>query len=519
MKRLLGASILAVAAVAAALLVLRSAERNLGFSPDSVSYFTMAEGIQSGQGFVDVRRYSTPVKPVYPPGYSLLLAAAGRAGGDLMASIPALHAALFALGAALLAWAVGRASDSLAVMAAGAALFLASGDLIKLYNKVWSETAFVTFTLLFMVALARALAAGDDVARARLATVLAAAFAGAAVIIRYPGVAALAGGGVALLLRPGVGWGTRLRQAALFGAVGGLPLALWLGRNLTVFGRPYLGKDRAPSDFAFSSRNLELGGETLRGWTGSPPGLFPALLAALFLGLALAARPRPDAKRPFRTRHLVVAAAAFAVPYVAFMLAGTYRYGLHKPLDTRALAPLFAPILITLLLAAHATAQAFGRRFPASRGRRRVGHTVAAAALVALLVSAGRSAYLASDPAKTFGILQKPARAVVEAFKDVEPQGKVFTNIDDYLYLLTGKSCLRLPQVYSLDSREIRLPDFDEKFEILDRELGDRGLVVFYSPSRRHYLPSEEELLRRLPLEVLERTADGTIYRVDRRKP
>ncbi|MEO1085977.1 MAG: hypothetical protein AAFY88_17195, partial [Acidobacteriota bacterium] len=101
MRRILATSIVVAAALAAALLVLRSAERNLGYSPDSVSYFTMAEGIQSGQGFVDVRRYSTPVKPIYPPGYSLLLAAAGAVGGDLMASIPALHAVLFALGAAL----------------------------------------------------------------------------------------------------------------------------------------------------------------------------------------------------------------------------------------------------------------------------------------------------------------------------------------------------------------------------------------------------------------------------------
>ncbi|MEO1369328.1 MAG: hypothetical protein AAFX50_19285, partial [Acidobacteriota bacterium] len=451
--------------IAAALLVLRSAERNLGFSPDSVSYYTMAEGIQAGQGFVDVRRYSTPVKPVYPPGYSLLLAAAGAAGGDLMPSIPALHAALFGLGAALLAWAVGRASGSLPVMAAGATLFLASGDLIKLYNKVWSETAFVACTLLFIVALARALAGEGDGEPGHWPAVAAAgAFAGAAVLIRYPGVAALVGGCCALLLRPGVAWGRRLRAAALFGAVGGLPLALWLGRNVAVFGRPYLGKDRAPSDFAFSSRNLELGLETLRGWTGSPAGLFPLLLAALFIGLALAARPAAAAAdRPFRPRHLLAASAAFAAPYIAVMVAGTYRYGLHKPLDTRALAPLFAPLLIITLLAGHGLVRTLGRRFPAPAGRRRVGHAVTAAALMALLVGAGRSAYRASDPAKTFGILQKPPRAVVEAFKKIEPTGRVFTNIDDYLYLLTGKSCLRLPQVYSLDSRDIRLPDFDQK--------------------------------------------------------
>ncbi|MEO1088382.1 MAG: hypothetical protein AAFY88_29470, partial [Acidobacteriota bacterium] len=236
-----------------------------------------------------------------------------------------------------------------------------------------------------------------------------------------------------------------------------------------------------------------------------------------FLGTALAARPGAGAERPFRPVHLVMASAAFAVPYIAFMLAGTYRYGLHKPLDTRALAPLFAPLLITLLLAGHGLARSLGRRFPASRGRRRVGQALVAAALVGLGVGAARSAYQASDPAKTFGILQKPPRAVVEAFKDVEPAGKVFTNIDDYLYLLTGKSCLRLPQVYSLDSRDIRLPDYDEKFEMLEKELGDAGLIVFYSPTRRHYLPSEDELLQRLPLEVVEQTADGTIYRVARR--
>ncbi|MEM1179399.1 MAG: hypothetical protein AAGM22_13700 [Acidobacteriota bacterium] len=514
MRRWVTVSILTVTAVAAALLVLRSAERNLGYSPDSVSYFTMAEGIHSGQGFVDVRRYSTPAKPIYPPGYPILLAAAGFvAGGDIMAAAPGLHAVLFALFAGLFAWAVGRAGHSHWLMATAALLALASGDLIKLFNKVWSETAFVVACMLFIVALARALA---DPEKAK-AVGAAALFAGLAMLIRYPGVAAVAGGGLALLAQPGVAWGRKLRRATLFGVIGGLPLLLWLLRNLAVFGRPYLGTDRAPSGFAFSSQNLALGAETLRRWTGSPEGIFLALLAVLLLGIALASgRGEAPAERPFRARHLVTAAAAFALPYVAIMLAGTYRYGLHKPLDTRALAPLFAPLLWPLLLPGCAAARAARDRLPQFRFRRQLGAAVCALAWLALVAFAGRSAYLGSDPAKTFGILQKHPRAVVEAFKDIEPTGTVFTNIDDYLYLLTGKSCLRLPQVYSLDSRDIRLPDYDEKMEALDSELGDAGMIVFYSPSRRHYLPSEEELLGRLPLEVVERTSDGTIYRIDR---
>ena len=515
MKPRLPLAILLATAVLAMVLVVRSGQQGMGFSPDSVSYFTMAEGLAAGKGFVDVRRYDSPALPIYPPGYSLLIAAAGLVAGgdsaDLMAALPYLNGLLFAVAALIVLRGLVLATGSFTWTAAGALLYLGSGDSVKLYSKVWSETAFLVATLLFMLLLARHLdLRSKDESPAVRWLIGAALAAGFAAIVRYPGVAAIGGGGLLLLL-----WRQPLRRrlidATIFGAVSALPLALWLLRNLLVFGRPYLSKDRAASAHAFSTRNLELGLETLTSWTGSPTGIYLLCLGGLIVGLAL--RPRDHQEPKLHPTTLLAAVGAFALPYAAVMVVGTYGYGLHKPLDMRALAPIFGPLIWLTLLAGRQVVQTIHRRLRAGAAPR-VGAVMALASVVALAVFTGRHAWSASDPAKNYGMLQKKKRAVVEAFRDIEPTGKVFTNIDDHLYLLTGKPCLRLPQVYSLDGRDQPLPDFDEKMAELKSQLGDAGMIVYYSPSRRLYLPSEEELQARLSLEVVRTTEDGTIYRV-----
>ena len=517
----LGPGLLIVCCLAAGSTVLRSSSRGMDFSPDSVSYFTMAEGIVAGKGFVDVRRYDSPAPTTYPPGYPLLLALASLgAGGSLMASIPGLHACLFAASTLLFGSVLFTYSRSWLLTLLGALLFVASGDMVTLHGNVWSEVPFLFCTLLFV----RLMAAHLE--RPRWSTLAAAAAsAGVAVLVRYPGIAVIAAGCLVLAVRP-VAWRRKAEEVLLFGSLASSLLVLWLVRNLAQFGRPYLGVDRGPSSFAFSLRNLERGLETLHGWTGDPAGSYLLCLALFFTGLLVASlgRSRSTERRErdpafaMGARPLALTIGAFVLTYGGLMLAGTYAYGLHKALDFRTLSPIFGPVSWSVLLAGWHCAVRLGQRrcVWCPRGRRMAvagdGMMVAAAAL--LLWLAGSSVVRDSDPKKVHGILQRPPRAVVEAFRDIEPTGTVFTNIDDTLYLLTGKQCLRLPQLYHFDSREVLVPDYEQKVAAFKRRLGKDGMIVYYTPSRRHYLPSEDDLKKLLPLRAVVETADGSIYEI-----
>ncbi|MEM6797507.1 MAG: phospholipid carrier-dependent glycosyltransferase, partial [Acidobacteriota bacterium] len=342
------ALIFALCALLGACASLRSTSQKIGVSPDSVSYLTMAEGIAAGEGFVDVRRYSTPVRPIYPPGYPLLLAAAGLPSGDPLAASRWLNALLLAGGAALLAWGAERATGSLSLSLLGGVLFAVSTDLAVIYGRVWSEVFFVPLIVGYVVAMARYLEPEEQETGRRRALLVAAACAALAVSVRYPGVAALFAGCCVLLLPRAAPWRRRLQDALIFGALGSALLVPWLMRNVWVFGRPYLGSARSPSSFSFRQENMQRGLDLMLAWTGAPvAGLTAVLLVAVACG---AASRRPAA--PGRVRAMMLASFSFAAVYLGTMAIGTYVYGLNKPFDARSFGPAYGPVLLVMLCGA-----------------------------------------------------------------------------------------------------------------------------------------------------------------------
>ena len=89
----------------------------------------------------------------------------------------------------------------------------------------------------------------------------------------------------------------------------------------------------------------------------------------------------------------------------------------------------------------------------------------------------------------------------------------IYSNGADAVYIWTGRRARYLPRLRDPGTR-VRNEDFDLMLGILENDLRQReGLIVWLDAiTWRAYMPSEEDLERRLDLRVVYRGFDGSIY-------
>jgi hypothetical protein len=141
-------------------------------------------------------------------------------------------------------------------------------------------------------------------------------------------------------------------------------------------------------------------------------------------------------------------------------------------------------------------------------------YSICMSALFTLLVVSALTSMRLSDPDIVRGYRRSEAHEVLEAFEAMDPQEIVASNVDDFIYLFTGRPAYRLPQLYDLYDPEIKVDDYEAQVNWLRDVLGEDGIIVYIPRFKRYYLPSEQELTKLLPLNLVVRTSDGAIYRI-----
>ena len=206
-------------------MLLRQAEFGPGLTPDSALYMSTADNLLAGAGFV-------PFHGVYSraPLYPLILASTRYFHDDMIAAAGVLNAIAFGLSVCVaLAWL--RRRQVSAPLVAWAGLALAFSPLAGVAAYVWSEAVFVLFVLAALFSLDRFLVAGT-----RRMLFVSAGFAALCCLTRYAGASVLVCATVLIAMRSQWRPTRRVRAAALYAATGIVPTAVWLVRNLRIFG-------------------------------------------------------------------------------------------------------------------------------------------------------------------------------------------------------------------------------------------------------------------------------------------
>ena len=381
-----GAFVAAAAALAFALVLARGATYGPGLEIKTVDYLRVTDNLLDGEGFT--QRFSWRGAQPYvswPPFYPLLLTAAHLLGLELLSGVQWLGAVFFALAVFVVGRYAGRHLRSRFLR-----LWTPVAAALSLPFAEWawrgvSEPPFALFTLLALVLLGRFLEEGK---RACLAW--SAVFAGLAFSTRYFGVVLLAFTGVILLLRRGARGREKLRNAAAYAAIAGLPNAVWFVRNYFVSGT-LTARHGAP-DYDAAEILSDIGSAVLA-WArfdGSSAALL--VLGALIPPAALLLRSRAGATRgaglsspaaiPNGRRRWMLLFGGFGLAYIGLYFTALMLGQSLDGVEPRHLFPARLPLVLAL-------ATALDLLLEAGRGRRlfeRVGAVAVAALLSAWTV-------------------------------------------------------------------------------------------------------------------------------------
>ena len=330
--------IIAISALGAALVLARTLPHGVGLTHDSLYYIEVARNVMAGEGIVN---HDGAIHTIWPPGYPLLLAIAGFWIVDPHNIAAPLNAALFGLTIfAVGRYLRGRLETGFLALWACLALALAL-PLADLARFAMPETAFILFATLALMQTDKALR--DD---GRSALALAAILCALAWQMRYIGAAVPALAGLALLLQGGMPLSRRIRRAALFAAIAGAPMALWLLRTYLAYSAqgwvPETGVSFSPAAILRDTAQILAGW-----WQPLPIWLFGIILAIVVIGLGvhIARGNKPCARRA------CLIFGGFALAYAALLGAAIMLGQTWEGIQPRYLAVLYIPMVVVAAFA------------------------------------------------------------------------------------------------------------------------------------------------------------------------
>jgi len=192
---------------------------------DGAGYLMLARNLLRGRG-LGLLRASGEFQPLslHPPLFPLVLAALGLGGADLIQVARWLNTALFGITIVLAGGLVYRATGRWWLAACTGLTVLAAPLLVYLFSGAMSEPLFFALTLGTLLAFQETIRGGD-----RRLLVVAGIASGLAVLTRYPGVALLVPGLVAVLASVSKDWKQRAIDASIYLGVASVPVLAWLG--------------------------------------------------------------------------------------------------------------------------------------------------------------------------------------------------------------------------------------------------------------------------------------------------
>ena len=526
----------AVSALAATLAAARMFTSGAGWHWDSVRYLAAARSLLAGSGFLDAD--SAPGYHLWPPLYPLLLAAGGLFADPVVVPGP-LNAAAFALTIFCFGRYLWARLDSLflrvwAPLACALSLPLAE-------NARWAmtETIFILLVTLALMGVDEYRANGSS-----KALVFAAVFSALAWQTRHAGAALVVTAGLLILLDRRRPFRERVRHSAIFGAITGAPMALWLWRTYRLLGTPIT---TVRPETALDWREIFEGTVSrLASWTDFDTGPTTlAVVSSLALAAVLARKRlettgRPTSGRAVAGPNWLAAWGLFWLLYLVLVVVALRTGSTWHGVQVRHLTPLYVPTVAVVAglcdrffarartRPTAAAARAAGGPFARAGGRlRRLSGPASRIAVTTLLSwwlvgQAGPAADAiarenSSDSAGTgYGSARWADSETLDALRPpaaaLHPDARLYSNIRSAVSLYTGAHGM----FWIPPSRELAVETVLTGW--LDG-VPDGSRVVWFrrwEQNRERFAPTPLALRVSPSLVPVGEFTDGTIFEVDR---
>jgi hypothetical protein len=493
--------ILVLLAAIGVIILLFVTEQGIGITPDSTGYIRAARLLHDGHGLSDIGPDGEP-EPLthWPPLFPVVLSLFAMLGFDLIDGVRWFNAALFGASILLVGVIARRYARGTAWLPL-AASFLAMVSIVmyRIYSQALSEPLFILLVTLglFLLALHAEKPSIWLLLGASLAVSL-------GFLTRYAGVAYVLTGILWLLRSNKKGLPGKVRQVAIFTAVSAVPMALWMTRNLEQSGST---ANRAVVFHPISAGFISSAATALSRWT------LP-WLALVFMLIAIAVWRRAAWSnlaaiiRSIQPSSIHLFSLSILVYWLVIIASISFLDRATSP-DERILLPVYVASLIL-------TVGVCGAIIYSPRIRRFI-KAVAVTLLIFLAISycarAGRWIEERRHDGHGYTSRAWKNSSLIAVLEELAPGTPIYTNGRDAIFILAGRESARIPLKTSPTSGLENIGYEGEIQGMLDRLRKENGVLVYFEEIGRTYYPSLDELTDRLPLELVNRTEDGWIYR------
>jgi 4-amino-4-deoxy-L-arabinose transferase-like glycosyltransferase len=461
------------------LILISQSPHGVHASPDSFTYLGAAANLSEGRGWTYPFGDTGAPVTLFPPLYPLLLALPELFG------IPSFHWIMwqnaFLLG--VLSFVVGitvvEATGGRLIAVALAVILVQLGTpTTTAYANIWSEPLFYPVVVVIIASLGRFLASG------RIGWLAIAATASSVgMLTRYAGLSVFVAACVILLGWPGRSLLDRSRKAALFAAIA-LPLSgVWLNRNLRSSGT-LTGNNQLVH--GLTGAEVMDGFRTVGAWfvpappEGGPRVFLWLLVASFVLLLFLLVRAAIRSEQTARIALPPVVAVCVVYPAIhfAFIAVANAFSTRSPPFNDRILGPVFAPMVIALVVVGHEIWRAFPRRVLQASLL-----TVGGSLLAVSVVAATHTVPVHYSSAR--GTLPYYQRISLMLADIIHPEDALFSNRANIAWFLTGRPVASLPRSCR-GGQVLPNPTYDRELRDLARSLRDEPRqVIFFRRSPR----------------------------------
>jgi 4-amino-4-deoxy-L-arabinose transferase-like glycosyltransferase len=478
----------------------------IGIYSDSVVYVGVTRNLLRGEGvtYFDDNGQMAPVTH-YAPLYPLMVAGLGVAGVDPLEGARWLNALLFASNIMLASWIVFTSTRSVAACLAASFLAATAFPMVQIHSTALSEPLALFSGFLGLYLIARYI----NGAKEAILYISALSIALSS-LTRYAGVIFILTGTGALIWLNTWNWKTKLSRVSLFLVLSALPLIAWLTRNTLSAGNAV---NRTFAIHLPASEDLTTALDAISLWvfpvTLLGEALWPRLLLLLFVVAVLS---WSAAKMALLKSRLHQICALFVVGYVAFVLASRSLLDAAIPFDTRMLAPAYFAAVILIVSAVW-----IERTGPLKSMSllRRV--SVYVVLLLASLQAIPAMAWLKVSYTSGIGLAAKGWKnsESMRFVGSLDATTPVYTNGPDLIYMFLNRLSYMIPR--KLDPYS-RLPNGQYEIEVAEmkKNLREKNGVVAYfdAESREWFLPSPQDLEKKIGLRMISGESDPVIYRI-----
>jgi hypothetical protein len=487
-------AIAAISVIGSVLMVLWS-PHGVHASPDSFTYLGAASSLADGEGWT--YPYGDAGAPVtlFPPVYPVLLAVPGLLGISAFDWVLWQNALFLAGFSFLVGVSVFDATRGLVPAAIAMILVQFGTPTIVVYAHIWSETLFYPIVIVVLAALGRHLAGHGT-------RWLVAAGVGTSIgmLTRYAGLSLFLTACVLLVAWPPRRAWDRLRRPVLFTAIA-IPLnAIWLWRNFNT-SRTLTGNNSLVH--GLTGADVLAGLETVRSWFvpsrsgGAVRALIVVLVVASAIVAIIVARTllRKERAETFHIPPIVVVCAGYALMHFAFIAVANAYSTRSPPFNDRILGSSFAPIVIAVVVAGHASWGAL----PRDRVLR-LALVVLGASLVLASLS-GLASAIEDHYGTERGTLPLYRRLAANVDDALSPGTTLYSNRANIAWFMTGRPVASLPRSCH-GGQVLPNPTYDRELRDVRRSVGDAPVqVIFFQRSPRCEPFSLAGLKRTLRLE------------------